>query len=315
MSRFDAVEAYRRAYLIRATELEIAKRYNPNPDDLSESPMKTPCHLSIGQETVAVGVAMACPEAHVWLTHRTHAPYLAFGGDLNAMVAELYGRSTGCAGGIGGSMHLHDAGAGVMGGSAIVGSSVSLAVGSGLAAKLQGSERLTVAWCGDAVPETGQFWEALNFAALHELKILFVIEDNGLSTATPKEQRQASGWTDGGDGWLHFGMFHELWRTDLPLHYIEAADDSFTAVYDEALRMAGGAPAILRIPTTRFYEHVGPNRDDWRDVDESNDPVKALRNVLHPTDALGIQVTVNAQVAAAFEFAEESPWPEVSRSD
>ena len=293
---FDPVEAYRRAYLIRATELEIARRYNPNPDDLSESPMKTPCHLSIGQEAVAVGVAMACPDAHVWLTHRTHAPYLAFGGDLNAMVAELYGRSTGCAGGIGGSMHLHDAGAGVMGGSAIVGSSVSLAVGSAMAAKLQGSERLTVAWCGDAVPETGQWWESLNFAQLHDLQILFIVEDNGLSTATPKHLRQINDLAGNDD----FGF---------PYAYHNAASDNAQDVYEETCYALEYLPSILRISTTRFYEHVGPNRDDWRDVDESNDPVKALRNVLHPTDALGIQVTVNAQVAAAFEFAEESPWP------
>ena len=155
---FDPIEAYRRIYLIRRVELEIVRRYYPDPKNTRESPMRCPVHLSIGQEGVAVGVAMAVGKGYAYSTHRCHAHYLAWGGNLDAMVAELYGRATGCSGGRAGSMHLHDASVGFMGTSAIVGSSVSLAVGDAFAGKLAGDDRTTVVFGGDAVLETGQFW-------------------------------------------------------------------------------------------------------------------------------------------------------------
>ena len=187
----DKVEAYRRLYRIRRVEEEIARRYYPDPNDKTDSPMRCPVHLSIGQEGIAVGVAMAVPPgSHAYSTHRCHAHYLAWGGSLDRMIAELYGKATGCSGGLAGSMHLHDESVGFMGTSAIVGSSISLAVGDAFSAKLNKSDRVTVAFGGDAVLETGQFWESLNFATLHSLRLIFVIEDNGLSTATPKELRQ-----------------------------------------------------------------------------------------------------------------------------
>ena len=113
---FDYTEAYRLMYLIRCTEEEIASRYQ------EFEKMRCPTHLSIGQESAAVGVMMALrPDDHVYSTHRCHAHYLAKGGDLGAMIAELHGKATGCAGGWGGSMHLIDESVGFMGAMPVVG--------------------------------------------------------------------------------------------------------------------------------------------------------------------------------------------------
>lgn len=292
----DLLEAYRRAYLIRHVEEEIARRYHPT-GDRSESPMRCPVHLSVGQETIAVGVAMAIEDAklerHVFTSHRSHAPYLAFGGSLYRMIAELYGKATGCSGGRAGSMHLHDEEAGIVGGSPIVGSSVSIATGSAWAAKLEGSQRLTVVFGGDAVPETGQFWESLNFASLHKLRMLYVIEDNGLSTATPRAARA------GRMG----GAVH--WRSE---------DDAFKSVYD----MVSGVlepgqlewPSLIVVHTTRACAHVGPEID--YDALAKHDPVQLLRLSLKGVEDFDVHAEVEQRVAAAFAAAEAAPWPEVA---
>ena len=260
----NPLEAYLAAYRIRRVELEISERYHPDEGD---APMRTPTHLSVGSEHVAVAVADAVPlGSHAYSTHRSHAHYLAWGGDLTAMVAELHGRSTGCADGWGGSMHLIDEAAGFMGTSAIVGSSVSLAVGDAFARQLESEawaqvggtvlipdpptlsperDAVTVAFAGDAVPETGQFWEALNFARLKRLRMIFVIEDNGLATSTPLSERQP--------------------EVDAPIDW---ATDSDATTYDEiswqVRHVVSGShfPHVMRVPVPRMAEHVGPALDD-----------------------------------------------------
>ena len=182
---FDYFEAYRLMYLIRCTEETIIERYHR--DQL----MRCPTHLSIGQESATVGAMMALNlNDHVYSCHRSHAHYLAKGGDLNAMISELHGKATGCAGGWGGSMHLCDESVGFMGATPVVGDGISMAVGSALAFKLDGSSNVAVTYFGDSAVETGQFWEAANFSALHKLPVLFICENNGYATATPISERQ-----------------------------------------------------------------------------------------------------------------------------
>ncbi len=297
---YDPIEAYRRLYLIRHVEEEIVRRYHPT-SDLTESPMRVPVHLSIGQEGVAIGVAMAVPPGtHAYSTHRCHAHYLAWGGSLGQMLGELYGRTIGCAGGRAGSMHLHDSSVGFMGTSAIVGSSISLAVGDAFAVRLDKRDRLTVAFGGDAVLETGQFWEALNFASLHKLRILFVIEDNGLSTATPKSKRQ---------------------RIEYPLRWRSALDDSAAGVAaavgsilrDSLVPGVNVWPAVLMVKTRRFYEHVGMARMPEYDPYPDDDPVTVGERVLFSKDLSGsLEEAIEEQVAAAFAAAEAAPWPGVT---
>lgn len=297
MNPEHVISIWQRAYRIRQVELAIVERYYPDPEDRSNSPMKTPVHLSIGQEVLASTVReVVGPDSHVYSGHRAHAHYLAWGGDLKAMIAELYGKATGCAKGWGGSMHLRDASVGFMGGTPIVGSSMSIAVGDALAAKLAGDSRVTVAFVGDAVLETGQFHEAWMFADLHHLRLKVVIEDNGLSTATDKRERQpiALGPAHFGVRDIEFPMMHRLIENTLN-------DDE---------------PNICRIYTTRFFEHVGVGRDSWREVpelDSKDDALYLLAGMLpNEYDTEPYKRQVRLEIAEAFKFAEESEWAKVA---
>ena len=163
------------AVKIRRIEERIIEIY---PTDLIQSPL----HLSIGQEALAVGVcANLTQDDQIFTTYRSHAYYLAKGGNVNRFFAELMGRSTGCCQGKGGSMHLADSSVNFMGTSAIVASTLPHAVGAAYANKLKGNSNLVVCISGDGASDAGIYHESINFAALHKLPIIFVIEDNGLA--------------------------------------------------------------------------------------------------------------------------------------
>ncbi len=153
--------------------------------------VRTPCHLSIGQEAIPVGVCAALTEGDtVWGGHRSHGHYLAKGGDLNAMMAEIFGKATGCARGRGGSMHLVAPAQGIFGTVPLVAATIPLAVGAALSAKLRGTDQVAVAFFGDGATDEGHFHESLNLAALYRLPVVFVCENNLYSThLTLKERR------------------------------------------------------------------------------------------------------------------------------
>lgn len=153
--------------------------------------VRTPCHLSIGQEAIPVGVCAALNEDDtVWGGHRSHGHYLAKGGDLNAMMAEIFGKATGCARGRGGSMHLVAPAQGIFGTVPLVAATIPLAVGAALSGKLRGTHQVAVAFFGDGATDEGHFHESLNLAALYRLPVLFVCENNLYSThLTLKERR------------------------------------------------------------------------------------------------------------------------------
>src|SRR5438132_6330613 len=176
---------YRSLYRIRRVEEEIARVY---PTDK----IKSPVHLSIGQEAVSVGVCDALA-AHdiVFGTYRGHALYLAKGGDLKRMLAELYGKATGCTKGKGGSMHLIAPDQGVMGTSAVVGTTMANATGYAYALRYGRRNAIVVSFFGDGATEEGVFAESLNFAALKRLPILFVCENNQYAIHTHQRRRQA----------------------------------------------------------------------------------------------------------------------------
>ena len=177
---------YRSLYRIRRVEEEVARVY---PTDR----IKSPVHLSIGQEAVSVGVCEALrPDDVVFGTYRGHALYLAKGGDLKAMVAELYGKAGGCTRGKGGSMHLIDPAAGVMGTSAVVGTTIANAVGYAYALQYRRTECIVASFFGDGATEEGVFAESLNFAALKRLPVLFVCENNRYAIHTHQSRRQAT---------------------------------------------------------------------------------------------------------------------------
>src|SRR5437868_9278272 len=175
---------YRALFRIRRVEEEVARVY-------ATDAIKSPVHLSIGQEAVSVGVCEALrPQDVVFGTYRGHAMYLAKGGDMNAMVAELYGKATGCTKGKGGSMHLIDPEHGVMGTSAVVGTTIANAAGYAYALKTRRSDAVVVSFFGDGATEEGVFSETLNFTALKRLPVIFVCENNGYAIHTHQSRRQ-----------------------------------------------------------------------------------------------------------------------------
>jgi TPP-dependent pyruvate/acetoin dehydrogenase alpha subunit len=299
-------QLYRSLYRIRRLEEAIAEVY---PTDK----IKSPIHLSIGQEAVSVGVCEALqPRDVVFGTYRGHALYLAKGGDMKRLVAELYGKATGCAAGKGGSMHLIDPEARVMGTSAVVGTTIANAVGYAYACQCLRDPAIVVSFFGDGASEEGVFAESLNFAALKRLPILFVCENNGYAIHTPQQRRQAVPDICG-----------RARACGIPAERIENND--IVLLHQRALERAaqvrlGGGPFFFEVMTYRWREHVGP-AEDWhlgyRSAGEAEswiagDQVRRLAGMIDPAARRRIEAEAEAEVAAAFTFAEDSPVPDTA---
>jgi len=214
--------------------------------------MRTPTHFSIGQEAPAVGVCAALRRNDVvYSGHRCHAHYLAKGGDLRGMVAELYGRESGCAHGRGGSVHLNDPEAGVIASSAILGQTMAVAAGTALAFTMDGCDRVAVTFFGDGTVEEGIFHETLNFAVMRRAPVLFVCENNGFSTHTRLDVRQPAS----------VSIHARAASYGMPSRLVDGND--VFAVHDAARQAVahardGAGPFFLECTTYRWREHVGP---------------------------------------------------------
>ncbi len=305
MNEYDLLRAYRNMLLIRVVEERIAERYDENR-------MKCPTHLSIGQEAVAVGVmAHLTDQDVIFSTHRCHAHYLAKGGDVKRMIAEMYGKETGCARGRGGSMHLIDLQRGMYGSSAIVGGSMPLPLGAALAFQLRGEENVGVAFFGDAGVEPGVFHECMNFAALRKLPVLFVCENNDYSTMTRRHERQCVPIAERAAGYGIPG--------------VRVNGNDVQAVH-EAARIAlkrartGLGPTLIEATTYRWREHVEHNKGIMsRPAEElqywmARCPLKRCEKDLAVLGIFGeiideMRLDVRHEVDEAFLFAEDSPFP------
>lgn len=304
------VSLYRDLLRIRMVEEEIAERY-------PRSLMRCPVHLSIGQEAVAVGVCSQLrKQDRVLSGHRSHAHYLAKGGGLLPMLMEIHGKAAGCSAGRGGSMHLLDLDAGFHGAVPIVGSTIPIAVGLAFADKLAGRDHITAVFFGEAATEEGVFAESLNFAALHQLRVLFVCENNLYSVYSPMEVRQSA-------------------ARSIPAlanaHGIQAASADGNDV-DEVARLTGvvlrqmlaaAAPRLLIFSTYRWREHCGPAMDNhigyrtekeyqsWR----KQDPVESARKRLREEGLLeqeldaALVLEIKTEIETAFQKAESTPFP------
>jgi TPP-dependent pyruvate/acetoin dehydrogenase alpha subunit len=295
---------YRQLRLIRRAEEEIARIY---PSDK----IKSPVHLSIGQEAVAVGVCDPLRTDDVVSgTYRSHAAYIAKGGDLRAMFAELYGKDSGCARGKGGSMHIVGMDSYILGTSAVVGTTVPIALGYALALQREGSGRLVAAFFGDGATEEGVFYESLNFAALHKLPVLFVCENNGYAIHTPLAKR-----------WATEQLCERVATYGIPVHQVcdcdvlvlwKLASEAYASI-----RRASG-PVFIECKTYRWKEHVGPGEDynaGYRTREElrpwmENDQVAMIGARLDPAVRANLDGEVEREVAAAIDFAETSPFPD-----
>lgn len=295
---------YRSLYRIRRVEEEVAKIY---PSDK----IKSPIHLSIGQEAVAVGVCEALhPKDIVFGTYRSHASYLAKGGNLKKMIAELYGKKTGCAKGKGGSMHLIDVDAGVMGASAVVGTTIPQAVGFAYALKLQNKMSIVVVFFGDGACDEGVFQESLNFAALKNTPVIFICENNAYSIHSPQRDRHAVP-----------DICSRAAAYGIPAERIENND--ILQIYErvrsaaEKVRIGEVGPVFFECMTYRWMEHVGPSQDyeaGYRSRIEaepwfSGDQVRRIALLLDEGVRRNIETGVEGEIREAFEFAEASPFP------
>jgi TPP-dependent pyruvate/acetoin dehydrogenase alpha subunit len=297
---------YRSLYLIRRVEEEVARIY---PTDK----IKSPVHLSIGQEPVAVGVCDPLRKDDVLFgTYRDHATYIAKGGDLRKMMAELYGKATGCAKGKGGSMHLIDLSVGAMGASAIVGTTIPHAVGYAWSLRYEKKDTIVVSMFGDGAVDEGAFHESLNFAGAKKLPLLFVCENNHYAIHSHHLTRHA---TD--------NLCERARSYGMPAERIENNDvlaiRAKVAEAVEELRKTGKGPRFLECMTYRLKEHVGPNDDyhfGYRKKSEAEpwiqgDPVKTMAERVPAAERAVIEREVEAQVKDAIDFAERSPFPDL----
>jgi len=215
---------------------------------------RCPCHLSIGQEAIPAGVSAALSDGDtVWSGHRSHGHYLAQGGSLEALFAEVLGKTSGCSGGRGGSMHLIDAQHGILGTVPIVAGTIPLAAGAALAYKMRAEKHVAVAFFGDGALEEGSVHETLNLAALYKLPLVFLCENNLYSSHLHWSERRAA------DNLYQAGAFHSVRGERVDGNRVED-------VYDAARRAVAGArsgtgPWFLECRTFRWRGHVGASTD------------------------------------------------------
>lgn len=309
MSAETRLSMYRQMLRIRLVEERIGDLY-------AEQEMRCPTHLCIGQEAPPAGVsAHLRRDDLVFSGHRSHGHYLAKGGDLKGMLAELYGRETGCAAGKGGSQHLIDLDCGFMGSAPILASTISVGVGAAWAARMDGRDQVVVVYFGDGATEEGTFHEALNFAGTFNLAVVFVCENNLYSVHSALDIRQPP----------------------RPIHTLAAAHgmvglhgdgndaDVVWRLGGEAVARAraGEGPSIVEFATYRWREHCGPNGDlelkyrtdaefaEW----QGRDPVRVYRDRLIGEGLLtaaadaAMTAAIEAEMADAVAFAKASPFP------
>jgi len=288
-------------------------------DVYCDQDMKTPVHLYLGQEAVAAGVcANLRREDYVFSTHRSHGHYIAKGGDMKALMAELYGRRTGCSRGKGGSMHVVDPEVGVCGSTAIVGGNIPLSVGAALASAMQKKRRVAVSFFGDGAVDEGAFHESLNFAALKKLPVVFVCENNFYATHSHQSKRQP-----------HDHIYKLAKYYLMPGVRVNGNDVAkvFKAA-QEAVKKArtGRGPTLMECRTFRWKGHVGPDCDiklGCRKQEELNKwvkkcPVRCFERELLKGGTLKkaqldrITRGIDGEVHDAYLFGKKSPHPGVN---
>ena len=295
---------------IRQVEETIAEEY-------SKQKMRCPVHLSIGQEAIAVGVCNNLEkEDYLLSTHRAHAHYLAKGGNLKKMIAEIHGKKSGCCKGRGGSMHLIDLENGILGTTPIVAGSLPVAVGAAFKVALKKEKRIVVVFFGEGATEEGVWSECLNFASLKKLPILFVCENNFFSVYSPLNVRQPKARNR-----IKIAEAHGLLAKKADGSKIEEVYQTAQEAVNDL--KAGKGPVYLEFDTYRFREHCGPNVDDhlgYRKLEEvlfwqKKCPLKKYQKDLMQQDILDekilkeMQFKITQEIKEAFLFAEKEPYP------
>jgi len=301
------IELLKKMIYIRMVEEKISEKYSDNN-------MRCPVHLSIGQESSAVGVCHALEKKdRVFSNHRCHAHYLAKNGNLTKMIGELYGKEIGCCKGRGGSMHLFDNENGIPLSVPIVGSGIPLAVGSSLQSKIDKNKIVSVVFFGDGAVEEGVFHESLNFASLNKLPIIFVCENNFYSVYTKLSDRQPK------RNITQLAKSHNIKFFDLKS--IDALK-----IFQKTKELVnkcreGSGPYFINIDTYRYLAHCGPSDDDHLNYREKNevklwkekDPVSLLiKKMKKNKNFFDIEKFKNSKkryINSVFKKVELSPLP------
>lgn len=277
--------------------------------------VKAPVHLSIGQEAVAAGVMAALmPKDKIVSTHRCHGHYLAKGGDLKKMIAEIMGKVTGCCRGRGGTMHLFDNSAGHVVSTPLVGASIAFAIGIAMASKMKRDNKIVVAFFGDGAVEEGIFWESLNFASVHRLPVLFVCENNKYATHSPILRRQPFS-----------EIASRVESHNIRTFFARNGNNALSVfrVAQEAVRVTRNfMPCFIEAMTYRLKEHWGVGEDwdlGYRSREEgeiwiNNCPLKLHKKVMKYAGITDLEIkeiedAIEEEISEAVLFALNSPVP------
>ncbi|GHU41577.1 pyruvate dehydrogenase E1 component subunit alpha [Spirochaetia bacterium] len=305
------LELYRSMLVIRRTEEKTAEL-------LREERIPLFCHLYTGQEAIAAGVCACLQKTDaVFSNHRSHGHYLAKGGSLNAFMAELFGKSGGCSGGHGGSLHLCDPSNGLYGSSGIVAGNMAIGLGPAFAAKLRQTDTISVIFHGDTVPDEGVWHESLNLAALYKLPVLYILENNFYSVYLPIEERRKK------NNFIELAAAHGL-------HSEEVDGNNVLSVYQKTqeavMRIRNGEePQFIECLTYRWMDHFGyldGLEKGWRSAKElefwkKRCPVKSFKEFLvaigaaTENDIIKIDDGINGKIEEALRFAMNSAFPVV----
>ncbi|MEO8798844.1 MAG: pyruvate dehydrogenase (acetyl-transferring) E1 component subunit alpha [Polyangiaceae bacterium] len=298
---------YKKMHLIRRLEEEAARAY-------AQGKIGGFLHLYIGQEAVGVGALAALEkDDYVITTYRDHGIAIAKGMSPNALMAELFGKKTGCSGGLGGSMHMFDVEHRMLGGYGIVGGHIPVAAGVAFASKYRNEKNVTICFFGEGAVSIGGFHEGLSLAALWKLPIVFICENNEYAMGTPIKRTLAqvdvSLKADG------YGMAKDRFLAD----DVETVRDRIAIAVKRARETS--MPTLVEIRTYRFRGHSMSDPAKYRTSEEledrkKKDPVFRARVELEAGWGKGelekMEADIEAEVAAAVKFADESPEPDMS---
>jgi pyruvate dehydrogenase E1 component alpha subunit len=279
---------------------------------LSASDVRGPLHLSTGQEAVPAGVcANLGREDFVTSTHRGHGHTLAKGASMERMMAELFGRATGFNRGKGGSMHIADFSVGMLGANGVVADGMPIAVGAAHAIRIKGEKRIVACFFGDGAINRGPFLEALNWAAVHRLPVLFVCEDNRWSATTPTDAMTA------GEGALARARAIGVPGAEVDGNDVFAVDALSQELTGKT--RGGEGPRFLHAVTYRFKGHVSVDAAAYRDGGEvaralESDPLKIAQARLPEGEARKILEEAQEEVRRAVAAAASAPWPALAEA-
>jgi TPP-dependent pyruvate/acetoin dehydrogenase alpha subunit len=309
----NLLNIYKICLRIRRIEQAIAKEYNVKGQIQQ---IRCPVHLSIGQELLAASFcSMLTINDKLFSTHRCHAHYLAKGGSLDLMMAEIYGKSTGCIGGRGGSMHLMDKSVNMIASIPIVASAIPLAVGSALNSFIDETSDVSAVIFGDACIEEGVSHESMNFASVKKLPVVFICENNLYSVYTNINDRQPK------RSLVKIGIAHDIPSFECDGNNINDLNGTFMKALDVA--RSGNGPAYVVVNTYRWLEHCGPSLDNhlgYRKEEEylkwkKEDGLKKLEQMLISKSFLSLEAKKNIEkniyeeISKSFKFAINSPMP------